>query len=339
MSVITLTTGQSFDAGKDDTILDSASNNQIFLPYSCRSGRCSSCKCKLIAGSSIAIYPETGLTEKEKKDGWILSCVRRAETDITIDVGEVFSEPLPEVRTLPCRVKEVEYVSQDVIKVLLRLPPNAVFEYLAGQYVDVIGHAGIRRSYSIANATPLSNTIELHIRRVANGEMSDYWFRRVQINDLLRLRGPLGTFFLRDLAGLKLYFLATGTGIAPVKAMLESLQVLPSSKLPTMTTVIWGGRSERDLYLDIEGAPGEHTFVPVLSRGGKSWLGESGYVQDALLRREASFDNIVVYACGSGGMIASARQVLGDAGLEPNHFFADAFVCTAKESLNEENNI
>jgi CDP-4-dehydro-6-deoxyglucose reductase len=189
----------------------------------------------------------------------------------------------------------------------------------------------LRRSYSIANAPAPGKQIELHIRHVPGGAMSDYWFDRAKVNDLLRLQGPLGTFFLRDVAGQDLVFLATGTGIAPVKAMLEALHVMEPERRPVSATVYWGGRSPVDFYWNSVGLDVDHRFVRVLSRPHDGWAGARGHVQDALLSEGPDLRRSTVYACGSDLMVRDARRMLIDAGLPERRFHSDAFVSSGAE--------
>ena len=211
MPTISLGSGAEFEASVGSLILDAAEKSKVTLPYSCKTGRCSTCKCKVISGKTRALHPETGLTEQEKAEGWILSCVRAVETDVHLEVDDLGGIALPAHKTWPCRISEIKPLAPDVVRVLLRLPATADFRFIPGQYIDVIGLNGIRRSYSLANATFADKLIELHIRAVEGGAMSNYWFNHAKPNDLLRLNGPLGTFFLREMAGLDLIFLATGT--------------------------------------------------------------------------------------------------------------------------------
>lgn len=328
MAVISLTSGKSFEASDASTILESALKSRIGLPYSCKTGRCNTCKCKVVSGETTTVIEELGLTEIEKAEGWILSCARTAKTDLALeaeDLGDCF---IPETRTQVCRISSLEKLAPDVIKVVLRLPPNAIFNFIPGQYIDVIGPGGIRRSYSLANAPKTDGTLELHIRAVKKGEMSHYWFSQSAANDLLRLNGPLGTFFLRNIAQRDLIFLATGTGIAPIKAMLEALPNLSADQQPRSITVLWGARHQSDLYIDITKLPCTHSYIPVLSRADVTWQGQRGYVQDALLRHMPDLRNAVVYACGSDAMINGAKNTLTAAGLPGQHFHSDAFVCS-----------
>jgi CDP-4-dehydro-6-deoxyglucose reductase, E3 len=328
MLTVTTIEGRTFEQAEGQSILDAALAQGIGLPYSCRTGRCSSCKVRLVSGRTAALTHELGLTAQEKTEGWILSCAQTAQTHLQIDAEDLTGVTLPVVKTLPCRIIDVQLLAADVMQVRLRLPPSSPLNWLAGQYIDIIGHGGLRRSYSVANACKSEQTLELQIRAVENGAMSDYWFTTAKANDLLRLHGPLGTFFLRECDGLDLVFLATGTGIAPVKAILEDLADTLRLSKPRSVTVYWGGRQASDIYLDISEISTHIRFVPVLSRGADDWAGERGYVQDALLRHERDWTQTVVYACGSDAMIQTAKQVLTQAGLADKRFYSDAFVCS-----------
>ena len=325
-SIITLNFGKKFLAANGISILEAASKANITLPYSCKTGRCSTCKCKVISGHSTANVDELGLTEEEKAQGFILSCVRSATSDMLIDVEDLGDLVIPEVKTLPARINSLEKLAPDVLQVKLRLPPSSDFYHLAGQYIDVIGAGGTRRSYSIASAPALDKPLELHIRAVKDGAMSDYWFNQAKVNDLLRINGPLGSFFTRPLNGQHLVFLATGTGIAPVKSMLEKLATSTTDEQPMSITVYWGGRQLQDLYANPAQWHPKARYVPVLSRATGEWTGSRGYVQKILLYDEIDVNYAAVYACGSDAMIQSAKAELTQAGLPEKRFYSDAFV-------------
>ena len=326
MIKIQTTYGKAFSQSIGQTLLDAATKSSIGLPYSCKTGRCSTCKCKVISGQSVAVVDELGLSLEEKTQGFILSCVRSALTDMLIEVQDLGDQVIPDVKTLPSRISSLEKLAPDVLRVKLRFPPNTSFIFLAGQYIDVIGPGGIRRSYSVANAPVSDNQLELHIRAVRSGAMSQYWFDIAKVNDLLRINGPLGSFFTRPLTGLHVVFLATGTGIAPVKAILEQLAVAPLDKQPLSVTLFWGGRQLQDLYVDPSQWHPSLRYVPVLSRAPDNWTGARGHVQHSLLREYPDWANTVVYACGSATMIQSARSELNEVGLPAKRFYYDAFV-------------
>jgi CDP-4-dehydro-6-deoxyglucose reductase len=326
MAIIRLTSGREFSAESGSSLLDAASAAGIALPYSCRTGRCSTCKALVQSGQTRPRTKETGLSCEEIEAGWILTCVRSAETDVELDIEDLGGITLPQPKTLPCRIAGLDKLAPDVLRVKLRLPAATTFSFIPGQYIDVIGANGIRRSYSLANASYSEKLLELHIRAVNGGPMSDYWFNHAKLNDLLRLNGPLGTFFLRECKNTDIFFLATGTGIAPVKAMLESLMHVPEDMQPQSITVLWGGRKPEDLYIDITVIPGRHLYMPVLSRPSEGWTGALGYVQDVLLSTAPDLSTAAIYACGSENMIRDAKKILTKAGLPTASFYSDAFV-------------
>ena len=312
-------------------MLDAALRANIVLEHSCRTGRCGSCRAHALSGSSAPLVDEIGLSQAEREAGWILTCARTATSDVQLDAEDLGAIEVYPAKTLPCRIQALERLSEDVLRVVLRFPPNQKLDYHPGQYIDVIGKDGLRRSYSVANAPASDRSIELHIRQVAGGAMSRYWFEEAGINDLLRINGPRGTFFLREVAGQDLILLATGTGIAPIKAMLEGIAAGPQERLPRSISVYWGGRVPQDIYWDPESAGLELRYVPALSRGDASWTGARGHVQQAVLQSGPALGEAVVYACGSPAMIDSARAQLIAEGLNSRNFYSDAFVSSSHD--------
>ena len=183
----------------------------------------------------------------------------------------------------------------------------------------------MRRSYSVANHVT-DNILEFHVGEVDGGCLSDYWFREAKMNDLLRLNGPLGTFFLRSIKDQDVVFLATGTGIAPIKAMIESITLLAPEEHPNSLTVFWGGRTLNDVYFDPSVDCALLRYVPVLSRSNVDWKGHKGYVQDVFLNEQPDLSNCVIYACGSEKMIHSSFEILVKSGLPEKNFFSDVFL-------------
>ncbi|MBB3195159.1 FAD-binding oxidoreductase [Roseateles terrae] len=332
MFTVTIANGKTFTAAEGESLLDAALRQHITLDYSCRTGRCSTCRSRVSNGTTVPLRDETGLSAAEQAEGYVLTCVRGACSDVLLDIEDLGDVKLPDPKTVPCRIQSLDKLSHDVVRVVLRTPPTTPLAFLPGQYIDIIGAAGLRRSYSMANAPQEDHFIELHIREVPEGQMSHYWFRDAKPNDLLRLRGPLGTFFLRGHTGRDLIFLATGTGIAPVKAMLEGLARSDAASQPRSISVYWGGRQPADLYWRPEEDPRLDAlrprlrFVPVLSRAGSDWNGARGHVQSALMAQAPDLRSALVYACGSDAMIRDAQTQLCSQGLSPGSFHSDAFV-------------
>lgn len=327
---IILANGTTFESKYDCTLLDAATNSDIALEYSCRSGRCGVCKAQVISGSTSVMKCEASLSIEEQDAGYILTCCRSAISDLMLDVDDLGDLAKYKAKTLPARIDSIKFVANNVMEVVLRLPPSSIFDYRAGQYIDVIGDAGVRRSYSIANAPREDRKIKLEIRKVENGVLSQYWFNEAKVNDLLRIHGPLGTFSFRPKTKRNLVLLATGTGIAPIKSILEELSSCTSKDQLHFDRVqlYWGGRFQDDLYWEPDFPNLPLNFTPVLSRTS-DWLGRTGYVQQAVLDDQIDLSDSTVYACGSENMIHSAKITLVSAGLSPTQFYSDAFVSSS----------
>ena len=330
MNEITLNHSHKFFIKADQTILDAALKSNISWPHSCENGRCNSCKCKIVSGTTIAIYPESNLTSEEKKDGWILACLRKVNSNVTLTIPSFENKNLPAPKILPCKITIIEYLSPNIIKIILRFPKNTSFEFLPGQFVNIISPANIKRSYSIVNSDFSSSLLEFHIRKFKNGIMSNYWFNDAKINDLLRIEGPKGTFGLQPNTNKNLIFLATGTGIAPIKSILSSVSSLKKIHRPKSIWIFWGNRYIDDIYFNLQELPNVDLHISVLSKPNSDWHGATGHVQDVLFGIKTSFDDCEVYACGSPQMIKDAKFMLIQYGLPEKCFFSDAFFSTDK---------
>lgn len=329
MSVVTIQSGRSFPADPAISILDAARAAGIALEYSCRTGRCGICKAPLLGGETAVLRPESeGLSAQEVADGMILTCCRAAAGNVVLDV-----EPLDRlagigVKTMPARIVSLDQLAPDIVKVVLRTPPASTMLFLPGQYIDAIV-GGTRRSYSLANAPRADAHLELLIKRYPSGELSSYWFDRAAIGDLLRIEGPFGTFFLREDPPGNMLFLATGTGIAPVKALLEELAAQPARAGMNRLRVFWGNRESESFCWDPSPLGLDIELHQVLSGGSAGWQGRRGYVQHAAVQDGFDPHDTVVYACGSKAMITSAGEMLTALGLPLRRFLSDAFVSSS----------
>lgn len=326
MTIVRLSNGTEFCSKSEAAILDEALAANIFIPFSCRTGRCGACKAKLLRGQTAILMPETGISEDEKQKGFILTCCRSAESEVDLDAPEILDCEIPTASALPCKVANILRPAHDIIRVWLRFPPTTDFKFLPGQYVDIKLPDGTKRSYSISNNDFQEKHIEIQIKRINHGKMSKYWFDQAAIGDLLYLNGPLGTFFLRPARGLDLVFLATGTGIAPVKAIVGSISKLGEDQGPRSVSIFWGNNYDEGFYLDRSEFPISSRIFKVHSRPSAKWDCEIGYVQNAFLSLHPDISNTTVYACGSSSMIKSAKTLLLDAGLPEIRFLSDAFV-------------
>ena len=324
MFSINLKNDVQFSCAPEDTILNGAQKENITLDYSCKTGRCQSCKAKVLKGTSLPNVDEIGLSEHEKLEGYILTCVRTPTSDLTLDIEDLGEYSLEKVKTIPSKIDLISKLSSNVIELHLRIPPNASFDYLSGQYINII-KGDYKRSYSIANKNSASNLV-LFIKKYEEGRFSTYLFNEAKINDLLRIEGPIGTFFYRKTNKNNIVFLATGTGIAPVKAILEQMDENNTDLIDKNIYLFFGGRTEEDLFWRPDFKNIKVHFIPVLSRSGEEWKGAKGYIQDAMISENINISDSVFYACGSENMIKDSRALVLKNGLSDDAFYSDAFI-------------
>jgi len=324
---IYLKNDKSFIYKGEDSIFHAAEASGINLEHSCLSSRCRSCMVKVISGYTLNNEEEYVLTDEEKNENFVLSCNAKPISDLELDIEDLADITIYEKKIIPAKIDHIEELTEDIFKVILRLPPNSNFNFNSGQYVNITAGA-LTRSYSIGNSAEQKVKLEFFIKIYKNGLMSQYWSREAKINDLIRIEGPIGTFFYRNSMLNNIIFLATGTGIAPINSILQELD---SSSVEYQNKTFWvilGARYEKDLFWEPKLKKVKVNYIPVLSRSNNDWMGERGYVQDVVLKKQIDLRNAQVYACGSNDMIISAKELLLKNNLDADKFFSDAFIQT-----------
>ena len=329
MYKVNLKNGKSFSCDASSTIFEAAKSNGIILEHSCLTARCRSCAVQVESGTTIDKLDDLVLSAEEKSNNWVLTCNAIPNSDLVLDIEDLADMKIFEKKIIPAKILTIKKLNDTVIEVSLRLPTSSNFAYNSGQYVNII-KGQIKRSYSIANAYQENASLTFFIKKYENGLMSHYWFNEAKINDLVRIEGPIGTFFLRETKVENIIFLATGTGISPIKAILESLNLHEQKYQNKKFWVFNGARFESDLFWNSNelNAISNFKYIPVLSRASENCNGEKGYVQEIVLKSGIDLTNAQVYACGSNNMIESAKKTLVKNGLNIQNFFSDAFVAT-----------
>jgi CDP-4-dehydro-6-deoxyglucose reductase len=327
--------GLQFEVADGESVLAAALRQGYVLPYGCRNGACGSCKGKLVEGRvDYGVYQKKALSDEEKAQGKALFCQAKPLTDLTIEARTVGAAKDIEVKKLPCRVQKLERVADDVMVLHLKLPANERLQFLAGQYIEFLLKDGSRRSFSMANAPHDDELVQLHVRHVAGGQFTDHVFGKMKERDILRMEGPLGTFFLREDSDKPIVFVASGTGFAPIKAIIEHAL---HKEIRRPMVLYWGGRRPKDLYMNAlaEKWAAEHAqlqYVPVVSDAlpEDRWAGRSGFVHRAVMQDFPDLSLHQVYACGVPIMVDSARKdFVEKCGLPELEFYADSFTTQA----------
>lgn len=332
----------AFTANPGETILDAALRDKRVFPYGCRNGACGACKSTLAAGKvDYGEYEEFALSGEEIAQGKVLLCQAVPLEDVVIDADEIMSGQDIQIKMLPCRVMRMEKAAKDVMRVFLMLPKSQEFNFIPGQYIDIILKDGKRRSFSVANLPQRAREegLELHIRHVPDGHFTPRVFNAMRERDLLRFEGPFGTYFLREDEARPMIMVAGGTGFAPLKALIEqALEADPARRIH----FFWGARDAQDVYMHARAeewarARENFCYTPVLSapppadNGKDDWRGARGWVHESVLAAYDDFAIYDVYASGPPVMVDAVRDGLGAKGMRAERFFFDSFTYAPRE--------
>ena len=293
----------------------------------------------MLSGSVEAgASPAQILSADEIEAGFTLLCQARATSDLVIESRELRLASDIQIRKIPSRVTAIQRPTSDVALLTLQLPATETFRFYAGQYIEVILKDGKRRSYSMANAPHAAASLELHVRHLSGGLFTDHVFgagaTAMKEREILRLEGPFGSFFLREDSQLPIVMLASGTGFAPIKAIVEHMV---HEKISRPITLYWGGRRPSDLYMNelveqwAKTIP-DFKYVPVISDAlpEDHWAGRTGFVHRAVMQDFPDLSGHQVYACGAPIVVDSARrEFVATCKLPEDAFFADSFTSEA----------
>ncbi|WP_018871630.1 CDP-6-deoxy-delta-3,4-glucoseen reductase [Thioalkalivibrio sp. ALJ16] len=325
--------GHTFEVEDDETVLEAALRQGFAFPYGCRNGACGSCKGRVLQGE-VDHGPKRppGISEAELADGMALFCQAVPVDDLEIEVREIGAARDIVVKTLPCRVAALNRLADDVMELRLQLPATERLQFLAGQYLDILLKGGERRSYSLANAPHDDDQLVLHVRHLPGGRFSTMVFEELAPKALLRIEGPLGSFFVDEESPRPRLFVGGGTGFGPLKGMLDHLA---AEGLDRAHHLFWGARTVEGIYAPdwlarMTREQGEHfRCTPVLSdtpaETAAGFAAVSGWPHDAVLAEYPDLSGFDVYMAGPPAMIAAARDAFQGAGLPPEQLYYDSF--------------
>ena len=330
--------GRTFTVEPDEAMLGAGIRQGIGLPYGCKDGACGSCKCKKLEGTVIhGPHQSKALSDEEEANGFVLTCCGVPQSDVVLESRQVTEAGAFAIRKMPARVASLERKSHDVMAIKLQLPASDPFVYHAGQYVEFLLRDGSRRSYSMANAPHNGPGVELHIRHMPGGKFTEHVFGVMKEKEIQRIEGPFGSFYLREESDKPMVLLASGTGFAPIKALIEHMQF---QGITRPATLYWGGRRPEDLYMDdwVQARLLEMpnlAYIPVISdaTAEDAWTGRTGFVHRAVLEDFPDLSGYQVYACGAPIVVDSARKDYSElGGLPEEEFYADSFITEADKA-------
>jgi len=313
-------------------LLSTLKDEQIFIPSACGGrGSCGLCKLKIIDGAGDPLPTELPwLSPDEQQQKVRLSCQIKVKSDLRIEIPE----ELFNVRQYESEVTSIRDLTHDIKEVRLKLLSPAEIDFRPGQFIQFevpayeLTAEPVYRAYSISSDPELQDEVEMEIRYVPNGICTTYVHRHLQVGDKVTINGPYGDFYLRD-TDRRIIFVAGGSGMAPIKAMLHQMRHENNAR-PAL--YFFGARAVRDLFLleemkEFERQLPNFKFIPALSEPDTSdeWTGERGLITGALDRHLQTGDNTEAYLCGSPLMIDACIEVLKKKGMPEDLIYYDKF--------------
>ena len=325
--------GHEFTVETGESVLEAAMRQAIELPYGCRNGACGCCAGYLLEGEVRYVDEPIALSEEMIKENKALFCVAEPISDLVIRVEEITDLDSIQIKNLRCRVEEKQQLSHDVIALKLKIAGDERLQFHAGQYIEFILEDGKRRAFSIANAPHADELIELHIRHIPGGKFTDFLFDEMPNKTMLRMEGPLGSFYMRENSQRPVIMMGGGTGFGPLKAMIDHAIYVGFDQ---PIHLFMGVRALRDLYMqdmvdEWLKVNRQITFTPVLSEPlpEDNWNGETGFVHEAVARTYADLSGFDIYMSGPPPMVHTAMDVFLKQGADRDHVYSDAFEYSA----------
>ena len=312
----------SFSCNSNKTILDAALEKKLELNFNCKTGKCHNCSATISSG---IVKDNNGQTIDE---GQILTCCTYPQSDLKLNID--YSPELSRIKqvNLPCKILELSCFNNRFFTLKIKIPPNSNFDFLPGQYVN-LNLKGITRSFSIASFDKSNNLLEFQIKYVGNGAFSQL-LNSIEINQLMRLEGPYGNFYLRE-SNAPLLFVAGGTGFAPIQSIIERLIEQKSQR---KVFFYWRMKSKNDFY---SCKPYNWTkelqqikFIPFVSLNEEQSFERKGDIESILGEDFEDLSAFHIYVCGSDNLIQKTKKICKKLGMNTQHFYTDYFTASGQ---------
>jgi CDP-4-dehydro-6-deoxyglucose reductase len=300
-----------------ETVLSALLAAGIDAPHSCRAGLCQTCLLQAVDGE-IPAAAQQGLTEAQKMQGYFMPCICVPKGPMrVVRIGEALGETEVVARA-------IDRLSPTVIR--LRLEPAEPFAYRSGQFLALKAPGGIVRNYSIASHPEAEEFIELHIRLLPNGRMSELISQRLSLGDRLHIAGPFGTCFYDDAdRDRPLALIGAGTGLAPLWGVLrDALKRGHSGPI----RLYHGARERSGLYLveELRELAEEHahfSYIPCV-RGDIGPAG--GDLEAAVIEGESQPSGSSFFLCGGAELVGRLKRGLYLRGAKLQQIRTDIFL-------------
>jgi len=304
-------------------LLKALQDAQVPMSYSCMSGRCGTCRCRVLDGQGMESAGEQQRPQ-DGADGHVLACQTYVTEACTIEIPEPDEVVVHPARIVKATVEAIEDQTHDIKRLLLR--PAKPIAFSPGQYVQLQFTPEHARPYSMAGLCS-DGLLEFHVRLVPDGRVTGYIAHTLQVGQAVKVSGPLGSAYLRQKHEGPMLCVAGGTGLAPILSILRGAM---AAGMANPIHLYYGVRSPRDIYglpwlAELQQAHPALTVHVVVASGGDPAQHRCGLVTDAIVQDHSDLSGWRAYLCGSPPMVEAATVVARRQGIDPGRIYADAF--------------
>lgn len=315
-----------------ESVADAAYRSGLNIPLDCRDGACGTCKCHCESGTyEMDGYIEDALSDQEAEQKFVLTCRMVPESDCVVTVpasSEVCVRS--QQADVHASLQAINRLSESTLSFTVAGDQVRAMHFLPGQYVNVVVPGTDQsRAYSFSsmvNAT--DESVSFLIRVVPDGLMSTYMAEQACVGDSITLRGPFGSFYLRDVKRPVL-MLAGGTGLAPFLAMLEKIQ---QDGCAYPIHLIYGVTHDIDL-VELEKleafavAIDNFSFSACVASAESRWP-QKGYVTNHIEPVHLNEGDVDIYLCGPPPMVEAVNRYMQEQGIQPASFHYEKFAAS-----------
>lgn len=315
------------------SVLDAAIAADIPVLHQCTSGSCATCVARLETGQADMLAgTSSSLLRSEQNEGLRLLCVTEAKSACRFSLAYDSKAGAGHPTTVKCFVNAVERIASDVMRLELELAEGFWLDFRPGQFVQVkVPGTEELRSYSMATTPKDLPRLELMIRLLPGGTMSEWLLNRAAPDQVLEVTGPYGSFFLKEKVRAPHVMIAGGTGLAPMLSMVDALRATPGNKPPVILS--FGCQTPEALFA-LEELELRRQWLPRLDtrisvdRGAPAEGIRLGNPVEAITVADGLTSDSIAYLCGPPAMINAARDHLEALGLLKENIFSEQFTAS-----------
>jgi ferredoxin-NADP reductase/ferredoxin len=316
--------GQSYECKEQESVLDCMTAHGVTVPSSCHAGLCQTCMMRAVKGK-VPQAAQAGLKPTFTAQNYFLACSCYPEEDLDVALPE------PGFGKISATVMEVRPLNAEIACV--QLLPGMKLNYRSGQFINIYKDAETARSYSLASVPETDEYLQLHVRKVPNGRVSNWVHETLKAGDKIEISEAMGDcFYVPGNADQNILLIGTGSGLAPLYGIIRDALL---HEHRAAIKLYHGCETVDVLYLvnelkELSLRFPNFSYTPCISGDMASQNNASldytpGMVLDIALADNPELSGWRAFLCGHPQMVATGKKEVFFAGASMRDIYADPF--------------